>query len=47
MNLLPLPRQCGIKIDAFSKQIVWDDNDEKAFAFGRVRYLIQKCHLHT
>ena len=21
--------QCDMKIDAFSKQIVWDDNDEK------------------
>ena len=32
--------QCDMKIDAFSKQIVWDDNDEKAFALalGRVRY---------
>ena len=39
--------QCDMKIDAFSKQIVWDDNDENAFALGRVRYLIQKCHLNT
>ena len=26
--------QCDMKIDAFSKQIVWDDNDENAFALG-------------